>query len=441
VTNTALPEPERDNLVESSLMVLLVVSVMLSVFFPFLRPIGGILLLLVAIACFPGLRRGQQIGIAALVGCGIALTAWGILRGFRPSFESLFSLNQEIVAMILAVSFVALIANLHEGAPPRLKGIPAVFRTAAISHVLGSVINLSAVSLIGDRLSRGAQLSTPNALLLSRTYSMGAYWSPFWAAAAAALAFAPGANPSVLISVGLVLAMCTLVLAVIGVVRRMGPEVKDYQGYGLSPTVIILPLVLMASVMIAHWIWPEVKTTNIVLMSSLAVTILVLLWRNPRHILGTLLQHSRKDLPKMRSESSLFAAAGVLAVGFSVFLQTTRVELPGLEFGVLFAWVAMIVVIVMSVFGVHQIITIGVLASVLAPLNPDPTLFAMACTAAWGTCAALSPVGGLNMFIMGRYGVSSIALSRGNALYALGVIVLALPILGFVGWYTGTSWW
>jgi hypothetical protein len=143
----------------------------------------------------------------------------------------------------------------------------------------------------------------------------------------------------------------------------------------------------------------------------------------------------------MRSESSLFAAAGVLAVGFSVFLQTTRVELPGLEFGVLFAWVAMIVVIVMSVFGVHQIITIGVLASVLAPLNPDPTLFAMACTAAWGTCAALSPVGGLNMFIMGRYGVSGIALSRGNALYALGVIVLALPILGFVGWYTGTSWW
>ncbi len=191
MTNTAGPEPARDTLAESTLMVLLVVSVILSVFLPFFRPIGGVLLLFVAIACFPGLRRGQQIGIVALVGCGIALTVWGILRGFRPSFGSLFSLNQDIVAMILAVSFVALIANIQESAPPRLKGIPAVFRTAMIAHLLGSVINLSAVSLIGDRLSRDAQLSTPNALLLSRTYSMGAYWSPFWAAAAAALTFAP----------------------------------------------------------------------------------------------------------------------------------------------------------------------------------------------------------------------------------------------------------
>lgn len=83
MTNTALPEPERDTLLESSLMVLLVVSVMLSVF-PVLRPIGGLLLLLLAIACFPALRRGQQIGIAALVACGIALTAWGFSADFVP---------------------------------------------------------------------------------------------------------------------------------------------------------------------------------------------------------------------------------------------------------------------------------------------------------------------------------------------------------------------
>ena len=441
VTDPPMPGPQKGPVVLSSFMVLLVISVMVSVFFPVLRPAGGALLLLVAMAGFPGLRRGQKLSIIVLSGAGVALAVGGILRGFSPTIGTILAVNQEIVAMILAVSFVAIVAKPEEGAPPRWSGIPAVFRTAAISHFLGSVINLSAVTLVGDRLARGGQLSTPNALLLSRTYSMGAFWSPFWAAAAAALTFAPGANPTVLILAGLVMAMFSLLLGTIGVVKRMGPEVQSYQGYGLSPTVIVLPLVLVVSVMSAHWLWPDVKTTNLVLMSSLALTVLLLLWRTPRELPRILFQHSRNVLPRMRSESSLFASAGVLAVGFSMFLQTTNIQLPDIEFGVVLAWSAMVLVIVLSMIGVHQIITIGVLATILAPLSPDPTLFAMACTVAWGTSAALSPIGGLNLFIMGRYNISSATLSRENLLYALGVVVLALPLLAFVAWLNGTGWW
>jgi len=441
VTDPPVTGPKRAPWILASLMVALMIAVMVSVFFPVLRPVGGVLLLLVALAGFPGLRRGQKLSIIALSGAGVALAVGGVLRGFSPTVGAVLSVNEEIVAMILAVSFVAIVAKPEEGAPPRLSGVPAVFRTAAISHFLGSVINLSAVTLVGDRLARGGQLSIPNALLLSRTYSMGAFWSPFWAAAAAALAFAPGANPTVLVLVGLVMAMLALLLGIIGVVKRMGPEVTSYQGYGLSPTVIVLPLVLVVSVMTAHWLWPEVKTTNLVLMSSLALTVLLLLWRSPRQLPRILFKHSLNILPRMRSESSLFASAGVLAVGFSIFLRTTRVQLPDVEFGVVMAWLAMILVITLSMIGVHQIITIGVLATILAPLSPEPTLFAMACTVAWGTSAALSPIGGLNLFIMGRYGISSTTLSRGNILYALGVVVLALPVLAFVAWLTGTGWW
>jgi len=433
--------PQRVPVVLASLMVLLILSVMVSVFVPILRPVGGVLLLLVAVAGFSGLRREQKISIILLSGAGVALAVAGIVRGSSPTVEGLLAVNQEIVAMILAVSFVAIVAKPEEGPSPRWSGIPAVFRTAAISHLLGSVINLSAVTLVGDRLARGGQLSIPNALLLSRTYSLGAFWSPFWAAAAAALTFAPQANPTVLILAGLVMSTLALTLGTIGVVKRLGTEVESYEGYGLSPTVIVLPLLLVVSVMTAHWLWPEVKTTNLVLMASLALTILLLLWRSPRQLPRILFEHSRLVLPRMRSESSLFASAGVLAVGFSIFLRTTNVQLPDVDFGVVLAWLAMLLVIVLSVFGVHQIITIGVLATILAPLNPDPTLFAMACTVAWGTCAAVSPIGGLNLFIMGRYGISNATLSRENLLFALGIVVLAIPLLAFVASLNGTGWW
>lgn len=441
MTDEGSPLAERGTRWLSIVMVLLIASVVLSVFLPWLRPIGGILLLFVIFLGFPLLGRGQKISITVLAGLGVVLAVWGVLRGNLPTFGAVFSINQEIVAMILAVSFVSIVANPEEGGPPRLSGIPAVFRTAVISHFLGSVINLSAVNLIGDRLARGTKLSIPNALLLSRTYSMGAYWSPFWAAAAVALTFAPGANTTVLILVGLVMAMLSLVLAVIGVVRRLGPDLEHYTGYGLSPTVVVIPLVLVVSVMTLHWAWPVVKTTNLVLMSSLALTILLLAWRSPRRLFPILLEHVRTVLPRMRGESSLFAAAGVLAAGFAIFLPTTRFQLPDIEYGILLAWCSIILVITLSLFGVHQIITIGVLATILAPLNPNPTLFAMACTAAWGTSAALSPIGGLNLYILGRYGISSLVLSRGNMLYGVGVVVIALFALMFVASLSEVGWW
>ena len=424
----------------SGLMVTLIVSVIVSVFYPPASIVAGLLLLSIAIAGSGGLPRGQKITVSVLATLGTSLWLMGVWRGHEPSLQSTFSVNQTIVAMILAVSFVTIVAKPRSESPPRLIGIPAVFRTALASHLLGSVINLSAVTIVGDQLKKGRTLSLPDALLLSRTYSVGAYWSPFWAAAAVALAFAPGADVSVLVLMGFSAAMGALVLGTWGVARRLGPEVAQYKGYALNPTVIALPVALVSSVVTTHFLWPEVKTTNLVLMSALGLTFVVLAWEKPRGFTKALFNHAIDVLPAMRSESILFAGAGVLASGFAAFLPTAEVEIPDVVFGVLFAWLAMISVIILSTLGVHQIISIGVLATVTAPLAPNPTLFAMACTIAWGTSAALSPISGLNLFIMGRYRVDAGSLSRGNLLYALGVVVIAAPVLVAVAAQQGVGW-
>lgn len=421
-------------------MVSLVTAVTVSVFVPAARIVSGALLLLVGIIGYSRLRRAQKVAIAILSMLGVSLAGASVFRGFTPTLGAALATNQDIVAMILAVSFLAMVASPKAESPSRLRGHKAVLRTAVVSHFLGSVINFSAVTLVGDKLAGGKKMTLPNALLLSRSYSGGAYWSPFWAAAAAALTFAPGANVSMLVSFGLAFAMATLVLGVVGIIRRMGDDAADYRGYPLAPEVVLLPIILVIVVMGSHWLWPEVRTTNLVLMASLGLTILLLLWRDPKTVVRRLFEHSRNVLPGMRSESILFASAGVLAVGFSFYLQTTRIALPEVEFGVLFAWLAMIGVVALSTLGVHQIISIGVLATVIAPLNPDPTLFAMACTVAWGASAAINPIGGLNLFIMGRFGRPSTELAKENIVYVLGVIALALPLLATVALVVGAGW-
>ena len=423
------------------LMLLLVGTVAVGIVLEPVRPLAGLFLLLVALAGFSRLVRPQKVMISILSALGIGLAFVGMVRGYSPDVSEVLAVNQDIVAMILSVSFVAIVARPDSDSGYRLRGKPAVFRTALVSHLLGSVINLSAVTLVGDRLRGVQKMSLPNALLLSRTYSIGAFWSPFWAAAAAALTFAPGADVSVLIAGGFLLAMLALVLGTFGVIRRLGDQVTEYQGYPLSPRVIFLPLVMVFLVVWAHWVWPEIKTTNLVLLCSLLITVVLLALRSPRSMGATLFRHVRDVLPTMRGESSLFASAGVLAVGFSLFLSTTQISLPSVDFGVVFAWVVVIIVVALSTLGIHQIISIGVIATLIAPLNPDPTLFAMACTAAWGCSAAISPIGGLHLYIMGRFGVDSFTLSKSNILFVSGVVLLALPILSIVAYLQSVGWW
>lgn len=423
------------------LMLLLVGTVAAGILVESVRPLAGLFLLLVAVAGFSGLVRPQKVMISILSAVGIGLAFAGVARGYSPDVSEVLAVNQDIMAMILSASFVAIVARPDSKIGFRLRGKPAVFRTALVTHLLGSVISLSAVILVGDRLRGVQKMSLPNALLLSRTFSIAAFWSPFWAAAAAALTFAPGADVSILIAAGFLLAMLALVLGTWGVIKRLGDTAPLYRGYPLSPRVIFLPLMMVFLVVWSHWVWPDIRTTNLVLLCSLLITVVLLALRSPRSMGAILFRHVRDVLPTMRGESSLFASAGVLAVGFSLFLSTTEISLPRVDFGVVFAWVVVILVVALSTLGIHQIITIGVIATLIAPLNPDPTLFAMACTAAWGCSAAISPIGGLHLYIMGRFGVDSFTLSKSNILFVGGVVLLALPILGIVAYLQGVGWW
>ena len=93
------------------------------------------------------------------------------------------------------------------------RGPAALWRTLLGVHLFGSVINLSAVMILGDRQSRRQPLAPLQATVLSRGFSLAAHWSPFFAAMGVALSNSPGARLLMLSSVGLPVAALGLALA------------------------------------------------------------------------------------------------------------------------------------------------------------------------------------------------------------------------------------
>ncbi|WP_460783719.1 hypothetical protein [Microbacterium tumbae] len=405
------------------------ITVGASIAIPQATLVAGALTLLAAAIGLLVVRRVQLVVSLLLIGSGLAALTAGLVLGDVPTLEESLSVNQDLIGMLVAVSFIQLIAVAGDTAAPRLSGAAAVWRTAGALHVLGSVINISALNIVGERLSRKGRLSRLDELILSRSFSAGAFWSPFWGANAAAIAYAPGAKTNVLIVCGLGVAALALLYSITALVRRFRGELAGYHGYVLTGRTLRVPLALVVLVLGAHLLLPGMPITRLVLVSALGITVVTLLIRAPRSAGRRLTGHVRTGLPRMAGELTLFASAGVLAIGLGSLFSAMDLDLPMTEFTVPVAWVATVVMAAMSLVGVHPVISIAAVAAVIAPLHPDPTLYAMSGMIAWGASAAAGPISGLNIYLNGRFQANNFAIARTNLPYLAVVLALAWPAL------------
>jgi hypothetical protein len=81
------------------------------------------------------------------VAFGVAL-----VRGGSPSLLGLLTQNTALLGMLAAVSFLRLLRTPEAGSAGLPKGRGALWRTLGAVHVLGAVINLSAVFIMADRI-------------------------------------------------------------------------------------------------------------------------------------------------------------------------------------------------------------------------------------------------------------------------------------------------
>jgi hypothetical protein len=353
---------------------------------------------------------------------------WGRSTQGDAAFEQAIVANQALLAMLASVSFLKMITLPSTGQDEVLPtGKNALWRTLLGIHFFGAVINLSTVMIVGDRQSRSRQLSPLQASVLSRGFAMAANWSPFFAAMGVALTNSPGANLTVVSLTGLPVAMLALGFSVWQFGKQF--DVDTFRGYPLNFQALWIPGLLAVAVLLLHDRFPELSILTLISLLSVSMTLVVLTIKHGGAARLKLAHFISDGLPRMKGELTLFLSAGVLAAGISTAVTASGMDLTPDSFGATEASLLLTAMVLLSVFGIHPVISITTASGLILPTSPDPDLLAMTFLMTWATGVCVSPFSGLSLAIQGRYGINAFGFLKWNGLFALLLLLLDITVL------------
>lgn len=354
-----------------------------------------------------------------LAGMGVGLLMWGLARGAELTLTSLLVQNNSLLVMLYSVSFLRLVALPEEAAGVLPRGRLAFLQTLLGVHVLGAVINLSILVLVAGRYHAQGLLRQDTVSLISQAFSAAAFWSPFFAAMGVALSYAPGAQLLQVMAFGGLLTLVSFILITLLAGGWHLQKLVDFPGYPMHLHSVVIPAVLASAVISLHLIFPQITVLALVSMSAIGLVLGVLCWRDPSQAGVKLYQHAASAAPRMGRELGLFLGAGVLTLG----LQTVLVgvgdlqwlkQLTGLEASILLA-----AAILVSILGIHPIISISVVGPLVLPLKPDLELLATLFLAMWSLGVVANPISGTNVMLYSQFKVAGRDALRWNLRYVV----------------------
>lgn len=354
---------------------------------------------------------------------------FAFIQDFSFDFQRAILVNQHLLVLLIGVGFLRLIATPKAGKVKKLPtGESSFLKTYLGIHLFGSVINLSSLILVADKLYKKSPLSHLQIVLLTRGFSTDAFWSPFFVAFAAALTYAPNLNASLILVNGLVLAVLAFLITYAEVKRNEKFNLKAFQGYPIHFETLYIPLLLVLFVLSINHYMPELKVIILIALFSVILTLVILPLKSGLSK-GTkkFRSHITDELPLMKNELALFLIAGVFGVSVSSLLLGYNIEVPFDTFNASSASILLLFFIVLAFIGIHPIITIAVIGSWMQEINH--TLFATAFLMAWSITVASSPFSGLNLTIQARYNIKAIDIFKLNISYAIKMYLLCVVAL------------
>lgn len=377
------------------------------------------------------LRRapwGMLLQITLMMATGIACMVFSIDSLEQVPLTRLLSANHQLLALIAAVSFLRLITQPGSGGKEVLpRGPAAALKTLWGLHFLSAVITLSAMIIFGSRIEKEAIINRLHGIIFSRSFACGCFWSPFYVALATALLYAPGSELPVLALAGVPIALFGLSLTSWQLLRD--PDIDALATYPIHAEALTVPLALSLMMIISHLLLPDFPVLTLITVLSLLLTLLMSSLRSPVGAATRFVAHIISELPRMNRELGLFLAAGVMSTGISVLINhnTLSLTLPG--FTPLVGAVFIVAAILVSIIGVHPIVSISVVGSLLSTTDFDPNLLGVCMMMMWGLGIVVSPLSGVNLAIQGRFGLSSFAIMRWNAGYTLSLSLFCVALL------------
>jgi len=314
------------------------------------------------------------------------------------------------------------------------KGKNSFFKTYLSVHLFGSVINLSSLILVADKLYKKAPLTNIQIILLTRAFASDAYWSPFFVAFAAAITYAPNLSTSTILVNGTFLALVTFVISYYEIIRNKDLDIDEFRGYPLSFNSLYLPICLAFLVLITNHFYPDIKVIILVAAFAILLTLIVLpIKKGFKRAKEKFINHINNDLPNMKMEMSLFLVAGMFGISIGSILIGLDIALPFEKFDWFIASILLAIFIILAFVGIHPIITIAIIGDLLT--NVNHTLLAATFLMAWSTTVSTSPFSGLNLTIVARYKIEGKRIFKLNILYALKMYIICVLCLYFLSRY------
>jgi hypothetical protein len=386
---------------------------------------------------WPRFGTQQRAQIVVLIALGLVGVWWGHMRGVAVDVERLLGQNQLIISLLASVTLLRMLKGpLLESEPELPRGIGTYVRSMFGVHAFAAVINISALVIMADRLSRFAALQINQAQLLSRAFTMAAFYSPFIAGVALALAYTPGSSWPLLLSFGMPLTLIGFITLYL--YARLGKvaDIDNFRGYPVHFESLWLPVSLGVAVLVLHAFTPEYSVLALVTMLAPVIVIGTLTLRGGiGHARSRLGEYVDERLPELAGELALFLSAGVLASGLVAVFATTGGWVPFERLDAQTASALLIVMLAVSLIGVHPVIVVSAAAPLLAPIDPDPNLLAMVFAMGWGIGCAVNPLSGTILALHGRYGINNWVLARSNFAFGATLCIFAIGLLHTYAWF------
>lgn len=313
--------------------------------------------------------------------------------------------------------------------------------------ILSPVLNLGSVKIIHEFLE---DLKFPSAMTV-KGYIMGfttaIMWSPYFASVSLVLYYLNVSfNEYILygISLGLLSLLVGNILFAFWIKRhplvlgsnmvQIDKEIRK-QLIKLILLVLILLAVCLGVESITHWSMMVI----VCLMSIIVPLIYGMITFDWRRMLPLLIDYRNRTVPLMNNEIMLFMSAGMLA--FAMKGTTVMNEISSIlmvfanQSFFLFALAILILVLVVSYFGIHQIAAVGVLAMQLNPseLGISNVALALVLLLSWSISTALSPFSGLNLMVSRLAGISGMKEGlRVNGIHVFIFSIVSIVIISFI---------
>lgn len=420
--------------------------------------ITGLLLLVINIFLLPGMPKATRRVSAALYLSGGVLL---VIYGKTPLYwlEAVLT-NAGLATLFIFLPLISL-PFFYENYQEELKNLaqhymasifPFCLLTFFATHLLGVIILLGAPSIIYQILGPNARYynaERPFLASLMQGMMASGFWSPVWTSI---LVISHYLDISWLqiVPYGLFFAFLSLCLTIAWLYLEMRRHPDSYQVPQPDPTATvnwkyIYTIIILAFSFILAIISLDLLTTwkivTIIPVVAWTLPLLIALFqRKTGKYLAGMRNYYHKGLSSVRNEVVLFTSAGFLgksleAAGIGSLLP--HILPPWLNsYPLVSILLIMAVMVLLSLVGLHPIISGTALASAINPLTLGLPVFIFALTllCGWAICILVSPFSGNNLVLSGIASRPPWSISLGiNGCYGMATLVLmALVINGIM---------